>query len=36
MDEITKLEEAYPVAADVHGLPFPKCDWATEKVLTVL
>jgi len=36
MDEISTLEEAYPVTVGVHDLPFTKCDWATEKVLTVL
>lgn len=36
MDEINTLEEAYPVTVGVHDLPFTKCDWATEKVLTIL
>lgn len=36
MDEIRKLEEAYPVTVGVHDVPFTKYDWTTEKELIVL
>ena len=36
MEEIRRLEGAYPVTVGVHDVPFTNCDWTTEKALIVL